>query len=281
MKREKQIPSVNFHLWKQCNMKCKFCFATFHDIKQTNLLSKEEGILLIQMIANAGFQKITFVGGEPTLCPWLEDLIDEAKDCGLTTMIVTNGSMLTDDFLKRNQKRLDWIGLSIDSLNTLVNEAVGRTIKGSAIDYYSIVERINKYHYKLKINTVVNATNYFEDMNNFISFANPKRWKVMQVLPIQGQNDKYIEQFLITREKFMAFVNRHQNRSCMVDESNQDMINSYIMIDPFGRFFSDKTGYHTYSKSILEVGIDKAIAQMDYNFERFIQRGGKYQWDTN
>ena len=67
----------------------------------------------------------------------------------------------------------------------------------------------------------------------------------------------------------------------MVDESNQDMINSYIMIDPFGRFFSDKTGYHTYSKSILEVGIDKAIAQMDYNFERFIQRGGKYQWDTN
>ena len=58
MKREKQIPSVNFHLWKQCNMKCKFCFATFHDIKQKNLLSKEEGILLIQMIANAGFQKI-------------------------------------------------------------------------------------------------------------------------------------------------------------------------------------------------------------------------------
>lgn len=23
-----QIPSVNFHLWKPCNMKCNFCFAT-------------------------------------------------------------------------------------------------------------------------------------------------------------------------------------------------------------------------------------------------------------
>ena len=27
-----QIPSVNFHLWKPCNMMCEFCFATFRDI---------------------------------------------------------------------------------------------------------------------------------------------------------------------------------------------------------------------------------------------------------
>ena len=27
-----QIPSVNFHLWKPCNMKCNFCFATFQDV---------------------------------------------------------------------------------------------------------------------------------------------------------------------------------------------------------------------------------------------------------
>ena len=27
-----QIPSVNYHLWKPCNMRCVFCFATFQDI---------------------------------------------------------------------------------------------------------------------------------------------------------------------------------------------------------------------------------------------------------
>ena len=32
-----QIPSVNFHLWKPCNMKCRFCFATFQDIGQEAL----------------------------------------------------------------------------------------------------------------------------------------------------------------------------------------------------------------------------------------------------
>ena len=32
MEITKEIPSVNFHLWKSCNMKCRFCFATFQDV---------------------------------------------------------------------------------------------------------------------------------------------------------------------------------------------------------------------------------------------------------
>ncbi len=27
-----KIPSVNYHLWRPCNMRCEFCFATFQDI---------------------------------------------------------------------------------------------------------------------------------------------------------------------------------------------------------------------------------------------------------
>lgn len=90
------IPSVNFHLWKPCNMRCKFCFASFADVKSTILpkghLEKEDAIILVKKIAKYGFKKITFAGGEPTLCPWLSDLIKIAKNEGLTTMIVTNGS---------------------------------------------------------------------------------------------------------------------------------------------------------------------------------------------
>ena len=30
------IPTVNYHLWKPCNMRCEFCFATFEDIEATH-----------------------------------------------------------------------------------------------------------------------------------------------------------------------------------------------------------------------------------------------------
>ena len=109
------IPAVNFHLWEPCNMRCKFCFATFQDVKKTILpkgcLPKADAIKVVEELAEYGFEKITFAGGEPTLCPWLTNLISTAHEAGMTTMIVTNGSGIDDEFLKSNRDKLDWIAL--------------------------------------------------------------------------------------------------------------------------------------------------------------------------
>lgn len=39
-----QLPSVNYHLWKPCNMRCEFCFATFLDIEPTVLPKDTWGV---------------------------------------------------------------------------------------------------------------------------------------------------------------------------------------------------------------------------------------------
>ena len=61
------IPSVNYHLWKPCNMKCGFCFATFQDIHRRILpkghLGREDSLIVVERLARAGFQKINFAGG--------------------------------------------------------------------------------------------------------------------------------------------------------------------------------------------------------------------------
>lgn len=157
------IPTVNFHLWEPCNMKCNFCFATFQDVKTSILpkghLSKEKAIEVILQLAEIGFEKITFAGGEPTLCPWLPDLIKTAKEAGLVTMVVTNGSMLTDNFLVSNKSNLDWIALSIDSIKKETNIKNGRAIRGKTpltVEFYkTIADKIKCFGYGLKVNTVV------------------------------------------------------------------------------------------------------------------------------
>ncbi len=82
------IPSVNFHLWTPCNMHCKFRFAIFEDVKRDmklpkGHLPKQECLSLIDKISDVGFEKITFAGGEPQLCPWLLSLIVRAKGLGI------------------------------------------------------------------------------------------------------------------------------------------------------------------------------------------------------
>lgn len=283
------IPSVNYHLWEPCNMRCKFCFATFQDAKKIlpkGHLPQERSIKLVKEMGKLGFKKITFAGGEPTLCWWISDLISTAKELGMTTMMVTNGTRLDDDFLVKNKGKLDWIILSIDSVNDVTNINSGRAITGkkpmSVESYKILIDKIKKYGYQLKINTVVHRLNYQESLMDLIAYAQPKRWKVFQVLPMKGENDAHIDDFVINKEQFKQFISIHQslkNAKIMVTEDNSEMKDSYVMIDPAGRFFTNKKGMQEYSDPILETGIQNAYDQMDYNYKNFINRGGLYQWD--
>jgi len=283
------IPAVNFHLWEPCNMRCNFCFATFQDVKQTILpkghLPKEQAIKIVTDLAQSGFQKITFVGGEPTLCPWLPDLIAEAKKWGMTTMLVTNGTRLSTTFLESNKHHLDWITLSVDSLEENCNLKTGRAINGkktiSKKEYYNLVDSIKSFGYGLKINTVVTTENCNEILIDFIEFAQPTRWKIFQVLPISGQNDGKVNELEITKETFENFIMRNKKESTKIEivpENNSQMKGSYVMVDPAGRFFTNSNGKHRYSQPILEVGRQNALKEMDYDKEKFEERGGLYDW---
>lgn len=270
-------------------MRCKFCFATFQDVKRTILpkghLLKDDAIEVVHRLSAHRFQKITFAGGEPTLCPWLGELIRTAKSAGMTTMIVTNGTKLSDDFLSTNQDYLDWIAISVDSINPDTNLRIGRAVCGikpfDKDDYMGIVDRITSYGYGLKINTVVNRLNFEEDMSEIIQYAKPQRWKIFQVLPVMGQNDATVDPFLISKEEFEYFIARHdvlKNVTTLVPENNSAIVGSYVMVDPAGRFFDDSNGCHTYSRPIVEAGCEQALNDVYHNYGKFISRGGLYEW---
>lgn len=273
-------PSVNFHLLSKCNMKCVYCFAPHR-----SPLNEANRIDIIQKLGayykQHGVQnpKITFVGGEPLLCPDLPKLIRTAKRYGFTTMVVTNGSLLSEDFLSENQGVLDWIGLSIDSLSDRTNDRIGRCSSAclpKREDYANRIDYIHKYGYKLKINTVVSRMNLDEDFNDFIAMARPDRWKVLQVLPVQGVNTTKEKSFLIKEEEFRSFLDRHSKYIC-VSESNEEMRGSYAMIAPDGCFFDNLCGY-TYSSPILTTPIEQAFEEIGYTSSAYNRRGANYDW---
>lgn len=197
-------------------------------------------------------------------------------------MVVTNGSKLTDKFLKNNKNHLDWIAISIDSLNEITNLNIGRAVVGKnmlTINHYkNLVNAVKHYGYGLKINTVINRCNYQEDFNGFIKEANPKRWKVLQVLPIKGQNDMKIDDLKISKEQFNYFIDKHKTIKTMIPESNNAIKGSYVMVDPAGRFFDNKLGMHNYSKPILELGVEDVLKSVNYDLSKFMERGGIYEW---
>ena len=284
-----QIPSVNFHLWKPCNMKCGFCFATFQDIGQDALpkghMSRDDCLAVVAALAAAGFDKINFAGGEPTLCPWLPDLLRRARELKLTTSIVTNGSRITGEWLDRVDDCLDWVAVSIDTVDPEKMKRIGRSTRSgplSETDYLSIMDTLRQRGIRIKVNTVVNRINHEEILAAFIINARPERWKILQVLQVKGQNDGVVDHFVITNEEFARYVARNRYVESMgitvVPESNDLMTGSYVMVDPAGRFFDNVAGAHVYSSPINKVGVDAALREVAVDPDRFKLRDGLYDW---
>jgi radical S-adenosyl methionine domain-containing protein 2 len=268
--------TASFHLVKPCNMKCKFCYATFQDINVLAQLSKYEVFVILDKLKEAGLQKITFAGGEPMLYKWIYEVIVYAKGIGLTTSIITNGSFLTDDFLQKSKGYLDWIGISIDSLNHDTNVKIGRVNKQNP-NYYELISKIKMNGYKLKINTVVNRFNENESMQDFIEMANPSRWKIFDTLRVEGQNDTQFNEISTTDSGYKGFLQRHNHKS-MVCEDNEAMTGSYLLVDPKGRLFENSQGKHTYSSPLQDNDIEKCLSEITLNRKMFIKRGGIYNW---
>ena len=280
------LPTVNYHLWESFNMKCGFCFATFRNLpkKSANNLPKNNSISLITLIAQAGFRKINFAGGEPTLCLWLPELIRHAKALGLTTSVVSNGSRITESWLDGLAGFLDMLAISIDTIKPERQRNIGRVVNGQPPmtegDYLKIGDSAKARGIRLKVNTVVNRHNADEDFRTFITTIRPERWKIFQALPVEGQNDLRIGELAITQREFALYVVRIQSVERdgirVVPENNEQMTGSYLMVDPMGRFFDNTKGKHTYSSPILAVGVEKALEEIEVFPERFIERGGLY-----
>ena len=231
---------------------------------------------VIKLLYDSGTRKITFAGGEPTVISFLPNLIKYASNLGMTTVLITNGYRITQDYIDLMDNKLNWVGLSIDSGINEINYQLGRGPSGHVERTLRVAKLLKDNNIIIKINTVVTSLTWQEDMNWLLEETKPKRWKVFQMLPITGENDNASD-LLVTPDQFTHFINNHK-KSNPTPERNDDMKGGYVMIDPEGRFFNNDTGVMTHGPSILDVGVEKAFEFSNFSYDTFLGRNGIYDW---
>lgn len=289
-KAKKPLPiSVNFHLTRACNYKCKFCFHTSLTRDRLPIEEAKRGLTLLK---KSGTKKINFSGGEPFLIQqgvYVGELVRFAKEsCQMATSIVSNGSLISEGWFKKYSKYLDILAISCDSFDDQINKEAGRTNGHNTHSQIGHVRRVrdlcDKYNVLFKINSVIHALNVDEDMVDAIEQLQPVRWKVFQCLLIEGENmgtEKDLRDartLTISNEKFDEFCRKHEHLKCFVPESNDAMRNSYLILDERMRFLDCTKGRKDPSPSILDVGVDLALDRSGFDEKMFFVRGGKYKW---
>ena len=275
--------SINYHITERCNYRCRFCFACYHQYNKE--LSLKDSFKLIDLLVDAGCEKLNFAGGEPTLVPHLPKLINYANDNHLFVSLISNGTGITKAFIEETRGSIDLLGLSIDSNFDTIEIALGRTIRKlyQTSNFYSHVDLIKnrsklikKYGINLKINTVLTNLNWKEDMTGLILELEPIRWKIFEVTYIRNVNDSFFDKHKNLHSwQIQVFKKRHEYFNPIL-EKQRSIIESYCMITPDGRFYQNSKHIHNYSDSILKAGIVESFNQIYFSESKYKIRDGEY-----
>ncbi|WP_204114450.1 viperin family antiviral radical SAM protein [Shimia biformata] len=287
---------INWHVNEACNYRCAYCYAKWSNQKATrDLIRNDKATEALLKELRAFFSpsnhsnplrsvlswkrvRMNFAGGEPLLdIPSLLHAIRTAKKLDFDVSIITNGSRLDQKTLYALAPHLEWLGLSIDAVDASTNHAIGRVDRrGRLLDLRTLSDAIDRTRalypsMKFKINTVVSDANYAADLSPMLDSLNPEKWKVLRVLPM------VTDAGVVSDEEFARFVDFHSPyRSIMRVEDNFDMLKTYLMIDPKGRFFQNRpdakhSGY-LYSSAILDSGAAAAFSDIELSACGFASR---------
>ena len=295
--------TLNWHITEACNFRCQYCYEKWQDSPDRKELFHDSGRtreLLGELFrffhpankSNPLRRKLSWktvrlnlAGGEPSvLGSRLLKTAQIAREVGFKLSIISNGSGLTPEVIEELAPQLTCLGISLDSARSATNREIGRADRrGKLLNLDELVANLDLARQinpllSIKLNTVVNLLNAGEDLSGLLEKIRPNRWKILRMLPVIDDS------LAVSDAEFSAFVQRHRSfRSIQCVEDNQDMYESYLMIDPLGRFFQNHpslAGGYLYSKPILTAGAMSAFTEMAFKPDSFQARytgesGGK------
>jgi len=152
--RKPVVKALCLHVAHDCNIRCKYCFASQGDFKgDRNLMSEDIGKKALDfLIENSGNRRnleVDFFGGEPLLnFEVVKKLVDYGRkreketDKRFRFTITTNGVLLNDEIIEYINKNMENVVLSIDGRKE-INDKMRYTVNGDGT-YDIILPKIKK-----------------------------------------------------------------------------------------------------------------------------------------
>jgi len=117
----RQINYLRLAVTDRCNLRCFYCMPEegIKYVDREDLMSYEEMLRLLRLLATMGINKVRFTGGEPFVRRnFMEFLEEVARIPGIDTLNLTTNGTLTMPYLDRLKAAgVSSINLSLDSVD--------------------------------------------------------------------------------------------------------------------------------------------------------------------
>lgn len=98
---------------RACNMRCPWCYASATKYEKNATMPPTLAKRLIGIFKGLGVKNIIILGGEPTIYPHLNEVLQYTISQGIRPVIVTNGKKLADYSYARSLKEIGLLELTL------------------------------------------------------------------------------------------------------------------------------------------------------------------------
>ena len=120
-------PVVVWNVTQRCNLFCMHCYASSRNREYTGELTTDEGLRLLDDLAQFGAPTLLFSGGEPTTRLDLFELVSHASASGLRCVLSTNGTLITAEAAdKIAESGFTYVGVSLDGIGEVHDRIRGK-----------------------------------------------------------------------------------------------------------------------------------------------------------
>lgn len=261
MKTKKQ--TLQICLTNSCNCNCRYCFAPTHYCKDSDLsLAQWEQLLtkIARIAPCCGIDKINIVGGEPLLAPYLFNFLDLCYAYRLPCTITTNGFNLDEQIISRLSGKINYLGLSVDSIDCATNQKIGRMVGNRTLrlaDIICISNLLKKHNIPLKVNRVLSKFNASEDPSPLLDSITFFRLKLLDVYINAGVNDESAA-YKLSEQEFFAACKKYSHYTPVI-ETNESMDNAYYLINNDASIVISKNGTYQTMGNMLHLSENALI----------------------
>ena len=142
----------------RCPLQCPYCSNPIEMANYKNEISTEDWVRVMREARKMGAAQLGFSGGEPLVRRDLEELIQEARQLGYYTNLITSGVGMDEKRVKRfKDAGLDHIQISFQASNEELNNFIGGS--RSFRHKKEMARVVKEYEYPMVLNIVIHRKN--------------------------------------------------------------------------------------------------------------------------
>jgi len=188
---------MEVNLLQKCNAHCAWC------VERDGWHPKEHADwkTIARQAVKSGNKNIILLGGEPTLYPYLKEVIEYLEAWNKNVWITTNGSMLNTEFIKQELRGITGINISLHSTYMFKNQDI------TGIMITGLEKSIKALHdigasVRLNCNCIKGYVDSEEEIEHYVDFAKEVGADKIRFAELKQDDGKFVDLTKILNYKY-------------------------------------------------------------------------------